>query len=113
DLGAGSAVSKTNRRSIASIAKNAAKSKKVAQLLFRLVIYYQPSRVLELGTSLGITTSYFSFGNPYGKIITMEGAHEIGEIAKQNFNDLQLKNIELIEGNFDDELSSVVHRLSS
>ena len=72
DLGAGSAVSKTNRRTIASIAKNAAKSKKIAQLLFRMVIYYQPARVLELGTSLGITTSYLSLGNPYGKVTTME-----------------------------------------
>jgi len=113
DFGAGSVVSKTNQRTIVSIAKNAAKSKKFAQLLFRMVIYYQPSRILELGTSLGITTSYFSLGNPYGRVTTLEGANEIGKVAKQNFNNLQLKNIELVEGNFNDTLSSVVNRLSS
>jgi len=113
DLGAGSAVSKTNRRTIASIAKNAAKSKKIAQLLFRMVIYYQPARVLELGTSLGITTSYLSLGNPYGKVTTMEGANEIAEIAKRNLRNPETRNIEIIEGDFDNTLSSVVRGLSS
>jgi len=113
DHGAGSAISKTGQRTIASIAKNAAKSRKIAQLLFRMVIFYQPRRVLELGTSLGITASYFSLGNPYGKVTTMEGANEIGTVARKNFNNLQLKNIELIDGNFDDELSSIVDKLSS
>src|SRR5690349_7125281 len=42
DFGAGSSVSKTNQRTIASIAKNAAKPKKLGQLLFRMVKYYQP-----------------------------------------------------------------------
>jgi predicted O-methyltransferase YrrM len=113
DLGAGSVVSKTNRRTIASIAKNAVKSRKLAQLLFRMVIFYQPSRVLELGTSLGITTSYLSLGNPYGKVTTMEGANEIAEVAKRNLRNLEIRNVEIIDGNFDNTLSSVVRGLSA
>jgi len=113
DFGAGSSISKTDQRTISSIAKNAAKSKKLAQLLFRMVIYYQPRMILELGTSLGITTSYLSFGNPYGKVITMEGAKEIADVAKNNFKNLELQNIELIEGNFDDTIDSVVRGQSS
>src|SRR5689334_24934064 len=58
DFGAGSSVSKTNQRTISSIAKNAAKSKKLGQLLFRMVKFYQPSTILELWTSLGITSCY-------------------------------------------------------
>src|SRR5690349_18233491 len=46
DFGAGSTISKTNQRSIASIARHAAKSKKWAQLLFRIVNYYQPATIL-------------------------------------------------------------------
>jgi predicted O-methyltransferase YrrM len=75
--------------------------------------YYQPSTVLELGTSLGITTSYISLARPEARLITMEGSKEIADVAKQNFKTLELNNIELIEGNFDDQLSSVVHGLSS
>ena len=113
DFGAGSSVSKTNQRSIASIAKHAAKSKKFGQLLFRIVKYYRPATILELGTSLGITTSYLSLADPKARIITMEGSQEIAAVAKQNFKTLELKNIELVEGNFDETLSSVVRSLST
>jgi predicted O-methyltransferase YrrM len=113
DFGAGSVIDKKSKRSISSIAKNAAKSKKFGQLLFRMVKHYQPATILELGTSLGITASYLSLAKPNARVTTMEGSNEISKIAKQNFQDLELKNIELSEGNFDDTLSSVVCGLSS
>ena len=113
DFGAGSAVDKKSKRSISSIAKNAAKPKKFGQLLFRMVKRYQPKTILELGTSLGITTSYLSLAKPDARLITMEGSKEIADVAKQNFNAIELKNVELIEGNFDNTLSFVVRDLSS
>ena len=113
DFGAGSVVDKKNRRSISSIAKNAAKPKKFGQLLFRMVKHYQPATILELGTSLGITTYYLSQAKPDGRLITMEGSREIADTAKQNFKTAGLKNVELIEGNFDHTLASVVRGLSS
>ena len=113
DLGAGSSVSKTNQRTVSSIAKNATKPKKFGQLLFRLVKYYQPSTILELGTSLGITTSYLSLAKPDARLTTMEGSKEIADTAKRNFKNLEIRNIEIIEGNFDNKLSSVVHGLLS
>jgi predicted O-methyltransferase YrrM len=113
DFGAGSVIDKKNKRSISSIAKNAAKPKKFAQLLFRMVKYYQPATILELGTSLGITTSYLSLARPGARLITMEGSKEIAEVAKRNFRDLEIRNIEITEGNFDNTLSSVVRGLST
>ena len=113
DFGAGSAVNKTNSRTVAVIAKNSAKPKKFGQLLFRMVKEYQPQTILELGTSLGITTSYLSLAKPGAKLITMEGATAIARTATKNFQTLQLQNYSLIEGNFDSTLSVVVHGLSS
>jgi predicted O-methyltransferase YrrM len=113
DFGAGSTVDKKSKRSISSIAKNAAKPKKFGQLLFRMVKHYQPATILELGTSLGITAAYLSFAKPDARLITLEGSKEISGVAKQNFQNLELKNIELLEGNFDNTLSSVVRGLSS
>src|SRR6187402_661443 len=113
DFGAGSVIDKKNKRSVSSIAKNAAKPKKFGQLLFRMVKHYQPATILELGTSLGITTSYLSLAKPDGRLITMEGSREIANAAKQNFKTIGLKNVELIEGNFDHTLASVVRGLSS
>jgi predicted O-methyltransferase YrrM len=113
DLGAGSTVSKTNQRTITSVAKNAAKPEKFGQLLYRMVKHYQPKNILELGTSLGITTSYLAKANPDAKVITLEGAKEVVAVAKENFKNLQLQNIEAIEGNFDNTLSSAISGLSS
>ena len=113
DFGAGSAVDKKNKRSIASIAKNAAKPKKFGQLLFRMIKYYQPAIIIELGTSLGITTSYLSPTKPGARLITMEGSKEVAEAARQNFKILEPINVELIEGNFDITLPSVVRGQST
>lgn len=113
DFGAGSSIGKTNKRTISSIAKNAAKSKKFGQLLFRMVKYYRPSTILELGTSLGITTSYLSLAMPGARLITMEGSKEIAAVAKRNLRNLEIRNIEITEGNFDNTLSSVVRGLST
>jgi len=111
DLGAGSSVSASVQRSVASIAKHAVKPKKYAQVLHRIVKYYQPKIIIELGTSLGITTSYLSLANPSSTIFTMEGSPAIAEVARQNFKTLELHNIRLIEGNFDYTLPAVLYQL--
>jgi predicted O-methyltransferase YrrM len=111
DLGAGSSVSAPMQRSVASIAKHAVKPKKYGQLLYRIVQYYQPMTIIELGTSLGVTTSYLSLANPSSTIFTMEGAAAIAAIARQNFKTLELHNIKLIEGDFDYTLPAVLYQL--
>jgi len=113
DYGAGSSINKTNQRTVASIAKNAAKPKKFGQLLFRMVRQYQPKTILELGTSLGITTSYLSLAKPDAELITMEGAGEVAATAERNFQKAELRNISITQGNFDEKLSSVINQLSS
>ncbi len=100
DFGAGSAVIKSNKRVIKAIAKTSLKQPKYAQLLFRMVQYYQPKNILELGTSLGVTTAYLASGNAAAKVFTCEGAAKIALIAQNNFTQLAIKNIELITGDF-------------
>ena len=111
DMGAGSKTLPFTQRSINSIAKSSLKSKKFSQLLFRMVDYYQPKNLLELGTSLGITSSYLATANINAKVVTLEGASEVAAIANKGFQQLNLKNISLIEGNFDDTLSAAIHQL--
>jgi len=113
DFGAGSAWLTKHERSIKSIAKNAAKPKKFSQLLYRIVKYYSPKSIIELGTSLGITTSCLSLANPSARLITMEGASAIANVAGQNFAKLGLQNIEQVEGNFDNTLKGVLANTAS
>jgi predicted O-methyltransferase YrrM len=111
DFGAGSLVHTKGERKISDIARFAAKSPKYAQLLFRIVNYFQPQRILEMGTSLGISSAYLGLANPQAKLVTLEGCEPIAEIAKENFNQLQLKNIEQINGNFDSTLQIALQKL--
>lgn len=111
DFGAGSTKQKTTQRSIAGIAQHAAKSKKWAQLLFRIVNYYQPATILELGTSLGISTSYMALANPRATIITAEGSAAIAEQAGYNFKALNCHNIKQVTGNFDDTLPAILQQM--
>ena len=80
--------------------------------MFRLIKHYQPKTLVELGTSLGITTSYFSKANPDCSIITIEGNDSVASVAKENFQKLNCTNIQLLQGNFDDLLPSVISQLS-
>ena len=85
DFGAGSRVFKSNTREIAKIAQTAGITPKNAELLFRIVRYFQPKSVLEIGTSLGLATSTLSLGNQNAKIITLEGCPNTMATAKEMF----------------------------
>lgn len=113
DLGAGSRLKKTNKKKIKNLATVAVKPKKYGQLLYRLAKHYQPNNIIELGTSLGVTTTYFSFSNKNAQITTIEGSQSIAQIAKQNFEKLKCNNIQLLQGNFDDILPSLLNKTSS
>lgn len=112
DMGAGSVVSPASERTIASLATHAAKSPKYGQLLFRMVNYYHPETIVELGTSLGITTSYLALGNLKANVITLEGSTGVAKKALDNFRSLQLENIRLVQGNFDNTLIKVLEALA-
>lgn len=112
DLGAGPALQKqAHSRAVKDIARYAAKSPKYGRLLFRLVHYFQPRTILELGTSLGISTAYLASAAPSAKVATMEGSPEISGLARETFSRTGLSHIELVEGNFDDTLAPTLLRM--
>jgi predicted O-methyltransferase YrrM len=111
DLGAGSRIAKNNQRLVSEIAKHSLKSKKLAQLLFRMVNYYQPKNIIELGTSLGLTTAYLASANGKGNVYTIEGIPEIAAIARMNFQQLNLYNFKLLEGGFDSVLPLILEEM--
>jgi len=113
DFGAGSTLTKSKERKVSNIAHSSLKPKKFGQLMFRIVNYFASGTIVELGSSLGITTSYLAAGNLNGNVYTFEGAQQVAEVAKQHFNDLLLKNIQMVEGNFDDTLQQQLNKLTT
>ena len=110
DYGAGSRIHASYKRKVSQIAYSSLKPKKFAQLLFRIINYYQPKNIIELGTSLGITTAYLASANMNIPVITMEGAKAVATIAAENFRQLKLNNIEIIPGNFDNTLPKIISK---
>lgn len=104
DLGAGSRVNKSNIRKIKTIARNAEKPEKFGKLFYRLIKKLQPQHILELGTSLGLTTLFMSRAKPDAQIISFEGCPQTAQIARENFKKAGADNIEMVIGNIDDTL---------
>ena len=108
DFGAGSRVFKSNTREIAKIAQTAGITPKNAELLFRIVRYFQPKSVLEIGTSLGLATSALSLANENTKIITLEGCPNTQKQAQEQLQaqtqvqNSNFKNINFVNTKFED-----------
>ncbi|WP_276495659.1 O-methyltransferase [Pontibacter litorisediminis] len=111
DFGAGSRRINQRTRKIKDIARTSAKPAKYGQLLFRLVNHFQPTTIVELGTSLGLTTSYFAEARKNGQIYTFEGCPNIARTARENFNKQGYHNIQVIEGNLDETLEPHLRQL--
>lgn len=108
DLGAGSLLNKQSEKRVGDIAKNALKPARIAKLIARLAAFSKPETIIELGTCLGVTTSYLAKASPSSKIVTVEGCPETAIIANENFNRLNLSTIELKVGNFDTLLPQIL-----
>ncbi|MFL1012257.1 O-methyltransferase [Flavisericum labens] len=104
DLGAGSRISTKKARKVSEIAKNAGTTNQRAKLLYRIVNYFKPLSVLELGTSLGIATHAMALGNPKAKISSIEGCPNISEFTKDYFKKHGLKNTTVITGDIQNEI---------
>lgn len=112
DFGAGSRVFQSNERKISAIAKNAGISPKRARLLHRLVSYFKPENVLELGTSLGLATSALASGHPSAQITTLEGCAQTAGVAKKQLEAFGLTQVKFALGEFEKTLAAleVPHR---
>ena len=106
DLGTG----KSGKRKISSIAKHSAKKNKQGQLLHRIVKHFQPENILELGTSLGITTLYQATATDFKKFISLEGCPQTAAIAKNSFKKNNLP-IEIRVGDFSETLNKALSDL--
>lgn len=106
DFGAGSRVFKSNKRPVFSIAKNAGITLHRAKLLYRICNYLQIQNALELGTSLGIASSAIA-ANKKAQLTTVEGCPETAKIAKEQFKKYDLKNIQLMNAQFETAISQL------
>ena len=100
DFGTGGEEKNQRLLSLGFIARNYVKPAKDGQLLFRLVNFFKPKTILELGTSLGITTLYLAAPFKASTVITLEGCENTATVARKNFERTASKNIIQETGEF-------------
>ncbi len=83
DFGAGSKVFASNKRAVNKIAKYAGISKIKAVLLQKIIWYFKPKNILEVGTSLGVGTAAMSSVVVNPEIISLEGCPKTVLIASK------------------------------
>lgn len=96
-------------RRVCDIANGHLESPRVGQILFRLVHFMgqqekRPLEILELGTSLGITTAYLASVDSRNSVMTLEGSEAVLTLAQGVWRALKLENIVWQQGNIDNTL---------
>ncbi len=88
DFGAGShLVGLKKKRKVRAIAQSALSQAFQCEWLFRLAQMTKPMTIIELGTSLGISTLYITEGSPrQARVLTLEGSKAIAALARKNFD---------------------------
>lgn len=89
---------------VCDIAHKSLLQKRYAQLLFRVANSINPKVIVELGTSLGLTTAYLASLSSASKCYTFDASVETTAIASKLWADLELNNIETITGDIDETL---------
>ncbi len=97
ELGTG----KTSSKQISKLESEVAVREKYGALLYRLAQYFKVSSILEIGTSIGISSAYQALANNLAKVTSLEGAPDLIMLAKKNHSALNINNITINEGNFD------------
>lgn len=94
-------------REISKLAKIDSSPPDKGQLLFKLINHLQAKEILELGTCIGIGTSYLGFANQSSRVHSVEACPNTLEIAQNNILEHGLKNIKLSHSTFDDYIDNL------
>jgi protein-L-isoaspartate O-methyltransferase len=95
DAGAGTAGQIRTSRKVSDIARNSLLPSSWSARLFRLAKFTGARRILELGTSLGITSQYLASSGSQNTVITIEADAGSAAMAKKGFEINGFKNIDL------------------
>lgn len=109
DFGAGG--QRRYHREICDIVFKSVKSTRQQEMLFRMVNYMQPESILELGTSLGLTSAYLALAKPQAQVVTIEACYACAREAIKLWKKLDIKNITIVEDTFDNKLKPVLDRM--
>ncbi|HSH53199.1 MAG TPA: class I SAM-dependent methyltransferase, partial [Bacteroidales bacterium] len=93
--------------------RNSSVTIKYGSLIYRLVKYFKPENILEIGTSVGISTLYIARGAPESNFTTIEGVKEKIQIAKKITQEMNLQNIQFFCNDFDSGIPIILKKIKT
>jgi len=106
DFGAGSRVFTSNERKVKDIARYAGASLKRMQNMQRIVTYFKPKSILEIGTSLGMGTIALASYDT-SQVISLEGCGQTAQIAKKQLHQFEISNVDIVIGEFRESIKNL------
>jgi predicted O-methyltransferase YrrM len=88
-------------RTIAHYAKTSSMLDFQAKLLSRLVTYFKPKLVLELGANIGKSASFMASVNPSTLVHTVDANEGLTKVAQRNLDTLKLTNVTVFNATFE------------
>lgn len=107
DLGTGSSDRRRKERKISDIYSRSSIVPLYGKVLYNIALMHPGSDMLELGTSVGISTLYLASASPGSRIVSMEGCPVLANIAEKNLSEGTTGNVRLMVGDFDASLAKI------
>lgn len=85
---------------------------KFDQLLFKLVHFRAPDSIVNIGCSMGLSVPYLASANLNTPLYALEPSLENAELAKAQFIQLGLNNIQLITGSLSNSLPDLLGKIT-
>ena len=94
---------------MSDIARYSSVPAKYGVLLSNIAAEFGEPLIIEFGTSFGISTMYMAATCTCAIVNTVEGCPATSDIARENFKEAGIKNIEVFTGSFDEVLPVIIN----
>jgi predicted O-methyltransferase YrrM len=91
------------KRTVSGLSDSSLMPPEKAALLFRLVFWLKPKKIIELGTCLGLSTAYLAEAS-FAPVYSFEAVPAIALRAQKLWIDLGIDNIRLLQGRIEKTL---------
>ena len=113
DPGAGSAVLSSDGEPVGRIVGRSSVSYKYGKVLYAAARVFNPSTILELGASVGISTMYLCEGAPQADVYTIEACREKLAVCRENARLLGHDHLHPVQGSFAKVVPGLLRGISS
>lgn len=107
----GAVRSEPRERKVSDIARRTSTRDKYGRLLARLIADLRIDSILELGTSLGVSTAYMAAARESAHIVTIEGLEPVAKLADENLRKAGFTNVDVVCGDITEQIDKAIESL--